>query len=146
MSRGTRLKCFSPLGKSSASLGKSASDLWSGMASHKSHVRKNWMPKHSKKKKASCQGRAQSWWRLSQVWEARVEYRWHKTAAKNAQASGFSQVNFVVSIFDLPIQEPATCPNIKINKFVEHIKMVNLTLNKLRLLASRRGIKNYKNV
>ena len=49
LSGGTCLKCLSPLGKSSASLGKSVSDLWRGMASRKSHVSKikNWMPMHS---------------------------------------------------------------------------------------------------
>ena len=51
VSRGTCLKCLSPLGKSSTSLGMSVSDLWRGMASCKSHVSKlkNWMPMHSKK-------------------------------------------------------------------------------------------------
>ena len=53
MSGGTCLKCLSPLGKSSASLGKSVSDLWRGIVSRKSHVSelKNWMPEHSKRKK-----------------------------------------------------------------------------------------------
>ena len=43
---------MSPIGKSSASLGMSVSDVWHGMASRKSHVSelKNWMPMHSKKK------------------------------------------------------------------------------------------------
>ena len=31
-------------------------------------------------------------------------------------------------------------------KFVKHIKMVNLTLNELRRIAGRRGIKNYNNI
>ena len=50
MSGGTCLKCLSPLGKSSASLGMNVGDLWRGMASRKSHVSelKNWMPMHSK--------------------------------------------------------------------------------------------------
>ena len=40
---------MSRLGKSSASLGMSVSDLWRGMVSRKSHVSKlkNWMPMHS---------------------------------------------------------------------------------------------------
>ena len=48
MSGGTCLKCLSPLGKSSASLGMSVGDLWRGMTSRKSHVTelKNWMPMH----------------------------------------------------------------------------------------------------
>ena len=39
----------------------SVSDLWRGMASLKSHVSelKNWMPMHSKTKKAKCAGRAE---------------------------------------------------------------------------------------
>ena len=43
--RGTCLEWLSSLGKSSASLGMSVSDLWRGMASRKSHVSelKNWM-------------------------------------------------------------------------------------------------------
>ena len=36
VSGGTCLKCLSPLGKSSTSLGKSVSDLWRGKASCKS--------------------------------------------------------------------------------------------------------------
>ena len=45
------MKCLSSLGKSSASLGKSVSDLWRGTVSHNSHVSelKDWMPKQSKK-------------------------------------------------------------------------------------------------
>ena len=41
------------MGKPSASLGMSISDLWHGMESRKSHVSelKNWMHMHSKKKK-----------------------------------------------------------------------------------------------
>ena len=57
MSGETCLKCLSSLGESSASLGKSVSDLWSGIVSRKSHVSelRNRMPKHSKKK-MSCVG------------------------------------------------------------------------------------------
>ena len=69
MGGGTCLKYLSPLGKSSASIGLSAVDLWRGMASRKSHVNvsdlwrglaslkshvcelKNWMSMHSKAKK-----------------------------------------------------------------------------------------------
>ena len=29
----------------------------------------------------SSRGRAQSWWRVSQAWEARVEYQWHGKVA-----------------------------------------------------------------
>ena len=49
----TCLKCLSSLEKSSASLGKSVSDLWRGIVSGKSHVSelKNWMSEHSKIKK-----------------------------------------------------------------------------------------------
>ena len=58
MGRGTGLEWLSPLGKSSASLGMSVSDLWRGMASRKSHVSelKNWMPMHSKKQKKPSVG------------------------------------------------------------------------------------------
>ena len=31
-------------------------------------------------------------------------------------------------------------------KIVKHIRMVNLTLNELRIITGRRGIKNYKNM
>ena len=53
VSGNTCLKCLSPLGKSSAFLGMSVSDLWRGIVSGKSQVSKlkNWMSKHSKKKK-----------------------------------------------------------------------------------------------
>ena len=78
MDKCTCLEWLSPLEKPSFSLGMSVNDLWFGMVSHKSQVSElnNWIPKHSKK--AKCWGRAQSWWRSSQVWEAKVECHWHE--------------------------------------------------------------------
>ena len=55
MGRGTCLEWLLPLGKSSAFLGMSVSDLWLGIVSCKSHVSelKYRIPKHSKKEKTS---------------------------------------------------------------------------------------------
>ena len=72
MSGSTCLKCLSPLGKSSASLGRSGSDLWCGMVSHKSHA---------SELKTGCLG-------IQKIIKKK------KIKKINAQVSGFSQGSF----------------------------------------------------
>ena len=70
---------------------------------------KHWMPKHSNKKVASCLGRAQSWWWPSQVWEARVECKWHKVVTQKCSEIQVLQREFCCQLNCWLVQSQQKC-------------------------------------